>query len=470
MEALKILQELLSCMGKSAASQLPTIMGSAWRLFEAAPPVFEALVIPNGDDGRDTTTGSGDGVASAAGGSKDGGSARVTPPEAGDSSPFMREGDVTFETVVEQLYEFLLTVQGSAALQPQLKGALRQVVYNTICFMQVCMHAAPSLSLLFFHFVIQCACCQFHRRRSVACRAEARHLLITFHVFLLSVFHHSHDVYVRPVYLPYCSSAIVRPAPIASVSASVSAMVIFVLSNCACLCFPEGHPGRPATANRCGFVGGGVPDCAQHVLHTAVMVPLWLVCVPASCQQAGFDQLEGRDVLLCLSATLPLAMQHCLWRCSAACNSRRAITVVRVLLVRPCGQRHSLAAPGGCGRLASISSGQSRMLSQRGVTHFGSARGNCNRSTHLWLAKSHQCRLGSAHTSATVPFHSTQTCQRQHVRTRCMTRTLLSASAWLLRITLASWGHQLYWRFPSVFQTCVFSGICDLVRMLPLAV
>lgn len=136
-EALKILQELLSCMGKAASSQLPTIMSSAWRLFEAAPAVYEALVIPNisnTEDGHDTTAGSAEGGGSAAGGSKDGGSGRES---GGESTSFAREGDVTFEAVVEQLYEFLLTVQGSAALQPQLKGALRQVVHNTICFMQV---------------------------------------------------------------------------------------------------------------------------------------------------------------------------------------------------------------------------------------------------------------------------------------------------------------------------------------------
>lgn len=148
-EALKILQELLACMGKAAAAQLPSIMSSVWRLFEAAPPAFEALVIPNPSDdggggGHDTTAGSGDGGGghdTTAGSGAGGGGA------GGGGSGGGAEGDVTFETVVEQLYEFLLTVQGSTALQPQLKGALRQVAHNTICFMQVRrMHELHALS------------------------------------------------------------------------------------------------------------------------------------------------------------------------------------------------------------------------------------------------------------------------------------------------------------------------------------
>lgn len=134
-------------MGKAAATHLSTIMGTVWHLFEAAPPVFEALVIPNADDGadgHDPTVGGGGGgsdgnTTALARGSNDGGSAAVAGGEGGadGAAGAAGDGDVTFETVVEQMYEFLLTVQGSAALQPQLKGALRQVSYNTICFMQV---------------------------------------------------------------------------------------------------------------------------------------------------------------------------------------------------------------------------------------------------------------------------------------------------------------------------------------------
>lgn len=99
-------------LGKSMSSELPKVMAAVWHLFEAAPAFFEALVLPHADDAEDGgQPGEGEG---GAGGEM-----------------------VTFETVVEQLYEFLLTVLGAASLQEQLKSALQVMTYNTITFMQV---------------------------------------------------------------------------------------------------------------------------------------------------------------------------------------------------------------------------------------------------------------------------------------------------------------------------------------------
>lgn len=106
-EALVILQELLKCMAKSIAAEVPTILSHVWRLCEAAPPVFQATVI-----------------------------AEAQPP------PAEPEG-VAFETLVEQLFEFFLTVLGaraSAGTPPPAAGlhaVLEKLVYNTISFMQV---------------------------------------------------------------------------------------------------------------------------------------------------------------------------------------------------------------------------------------------------------------------------------------------------------------------------------------------
>jgi hypothetical protein len=134
-EALKILQELLCVLGKAMTPELPKVMAAVWQLFEAAPAAFEALVLPHPDrtDEEDQHA-EGEGV----------GSTEVT----------------TFETVVEQLYEFLLTVLSAPSLQDQLRSALHVMTFNTITFMQVplsscfhlesCMPPSPSW-----------ACCDF---------------------------------------------------------------------------------------------------------------------------------------------------------------------------------------------------------------------------------------------------------------------------------------------------------------------
>lgn len=106
-EALIILQELITCMGKTAAPHVAAAMGHAWAFCEAAPAVFQAVVV------------------------EEGGAA------AGDA-----EG-VDFETVVEQLYEFFLTLLGmrdaatgktQAAL---LHSVLPRLLHHTVTFMQV---------------------------------------------------------------------------------------------------------------------------------------------------------------------------------------------------------------------------------------------------------------------------------------------------------------------------------------------
>lgn len=118
-EALKILQEMLCVLGKSMTPELPKVMAAVWRLFEAAPAAFEALVLPRSDAVEDAD-------------------------DAGDVEGGAGVEVVTFETVVEQLYELLLTVLSAASLQEQLKSALQVMAFNTITFMQV--QITPSLS------------------------------------------------------------------------------------------------------------------------------------------------------------------------------------------------------------------------------------------------------------------------------------------------------------------------------------
>ena len=142
-EALKILQELLCVLGKSMSAELPQVMGAVWRLFEAAPAAFEALVLPRSEE------------------EEDGG-------QAGEAEARLGGEIVTFESVVEQLYEFLLTVLGASSLQEQLKNALQVMAFNTITFMQVrpalpaacvrgtCGHSAAQISECGSHCARSC--------------------------------------------------------------------------------------------------------------------------------------------------------------------------------------------------------------------------------------------------------------------------------------------------------------------------
>lgn len=112
-------------------ADLPKVMGAVWRLFEAAPAAYEALVLSRSTDADDGE-------------------------QAGDGETGQGGEVVTFETVVEQLYEFLLTVLGAASLQEQLKSALQVIVFNTITFMQV--------QILFLGHALNVACCSTARQ------------------------------------------------------------------------------------------------------------------------------------------------------------------------------------------------------------------------------------------------------------------------------------------------------------------
>jgi hypothetical protein len=125
-EALIILQELCKCMGKSLATELPSVLEHVWLLCESAPAVFQLVVIANEQDILDEVEG------------------------------------VSFETLVEQMFEFFLTVLGSKETSGRrspaagLLAVLDKLVYHTITFMQVLL--APNFGRLFLLFLALVRC------------------------------------------------------------------------------------------------------------------------------------------------------------------------------------------------------------------------------------------------------------------------------------------------------------------------
>ena len=98
-----MLQELLKSMAKPMAAELPAVWRAAWSLCEAAAALFQDAVVT---DDNDTATVGAEGVG--------------------------------LEALVEQIYEFFLTLLGlKKDVAEGLMQVLERLVYHTIGFMQV---------------------------------------------------------------------------------------------------------------------------------------------------------------------------------------------------------------------------------------------------------------------------------------------------------------------------------------------
>ncbi|WIA28271.1 hypothetical protein OEZ86_010825 [Tetradesmus obliquus] len=145
--ALRLAHPLVAYFSKPLEAGMPQLMGATWQLLLAAQPLHQSILVEGSDE---------EGMAD---------------DEAGAAAGGGEEEPVGLDSLLNQLFELLLSFVGPSRFRRQLEAALPQMVYVAVAYLQMTQDQAEAWAASVNQFVAD------EEEDMISCRASAELLL-----------------------------------------------------------------------------------------------------------------------------------------------------------------------------------------------------------------------------------------------------------------------------------------------------